>query len=83
MPIRPEHVFLYPIDWSQLSRHVRFVRAGGLANIVGALTGRRSFTWATAGGGTEAGSAGAMAEVDVCDGLPRTSWLEVPGRQWC
>lgn len=26
MPIRPEHVFLYPIDWPQLSYHVRFVR---------------------------------------------------------
>ena len=29
MPIRPEHVFLYPIDWVQLSHQVRFVRAGG------------------------------------------------------
>jgi hypothetical protein len=29
MPIRPEHVFLYPIDWVQLSHQIRFVRAGG------------------------------------------------------
>jgi hypothetical protein len=32
MPIRPEHVFLYPIDWPLLSHHVRFVRAGRACN---------------------------------------------------
>ena len=26
---------------------------------------------------------GATAAVDGCGGLRRTSWLEVPGRQWC
>jgi hypothetical protein len=29
MPIRPEHRWLYPIDWKQLSTRVRFTRAGG------------------------------------------------------
>jgi len=29
MPIRPEMRWFYPIDWPQLSRHVRFVRAQG------------------------------------------------------
>lgn len=29
MPIRPEHRWLYPIDWRELSRLVRFERAGG------------------------------------------------------
>lgn len=29
MPIRPEHRWLYPIDWPQLSFIVRFVRARG------------------------------------------------------
>jgi hypothetical protein len=29
MPIRPEHRWLYPIDWPEISRIVRFVRAGG------------------------------------------------------
>ena len=29
MPIRRDLRWLYPIDWPQLSRHVRFVRAGG------------------------------------------------------
>lgn len=29
MPIRPEHRPLYPFDWRELSRAVRFRRAGG------------------------------------------------------
>jgi hypothetical protein len=29
MPIRPEHRWLYPIDWPELSRLVRFTRAKG------------------------------------------------------
>lgn len=29
MPIRPEHRWLYPIDWEQLSAWVRFERARG------------------------------------------------------
>lgn len=29
MPIRPEHRFLYPIDWRELSAMIRFGRAGG------------------------------------------------------
>lgn len=29
MPIRREHRFFYPIDWRELSRVVRFDRAGG------------------------------------------------------
>ena len=29
MPIRPEHRWLYPIDWPELSRLVRFRRAKG------------------------------------------------------
>ena len=29
MPIRPEHRWLYPIDWPELSRMVRFRRAKG------------------------------------------------------
>ena len=29
MPIRPEHRWLYPIDWRELSAIVRFTRAGG------------------------------------------------------
>jgi hypothetical protein len=29
MPIRPEHRWLYPIDWPEMSRIVRFTRAGG------------------------------------------------------
>jgi hypothetical protein len=30
MPIKPELRWFYPIDWPQLSRHVRFERAGGI-----------------------------------------------------
>jgi hypothetical protein len=30
MPIRAEMRWFYPIDWPQLSRHVRFERAGGI-----------------------------------------------------
>lgn len=29
MPIRPEHRFLYPIDWRQISAMIRFGRAAG------------------------------------------------------
>lgn len=29
MPIRPQHRWLYPIDWPQISHMVRFVRAKG------------------------------------------------------
>jgi hypothetical protein len=29
MPIRPEHRWLYPIDWPEISRIVRFTRAAG------------------------------------------------------
>ena len=29
MPIRAEMRWFYPIDWPQISRHVRFERAGG------------------------------------------------------
>lgn len=29
MPIRPEHRWLYPIDWPEISNIVRFTRAGG------------------------------------------------------
>jgi hypothetical protein len=29
MPIKPEFRFFYPIDWPQLSRQIRFVRAKG------------------------------------------------------
>ena len=43
MPIRPEHVFLYPIDWPQLSHHVRFVRAGGACEHCGRPHGQRVF----------------------------------------
>lgn len=29
MPIRPQHRWLYPIDWPQISQHIRFGRAKG------------------------------------------------------
>ena len=29
MPIRPQHRWLYPIDWPQISAFIRFERAGG------------------------------------------------------
>ena len=29
MPIRPQHRWLYPLDWAQLSAVIRFERAGG------------------------------------------------------
>ncbi|RYF52216.1 MAG: hypothetical protein EOO38_00940, partial [Cytophagaceae bacterium] len=43
MPIRPEHIFLYPIDWPQLSHLVRFVRAGGRCEHCGRPHGQRVF----------------------------------------
>jgi hypothetical protein len=35
MPIKPELRFLYPIDWPQISRWVRFVRAKGRCQACG------------------------------------------------
>lgn len=29
MPIRPQHRYLYPIDWPQITDYTRFERAGG------------------------------------------------------
>ncbi len=43
MPIRPEHIFLYPIDWLQISHHVRFVRAKGCCEHCGRPHGQRVF----------------------------------------
>lgn len=43
MPIRPEHIYLYPIDWPQLSHHVRFVRAAGCCEHCGRPHGQRVF----------------------------------------
>jgi hypothetical protein len=43
MPIRPEHIYLYPIDWPQLSHFVRFVRAGGRCEHCRRPHGRRIF----------------------------------------
>ncbi|WP_174279884.1 hypothetical protein [Sphingomonas bacterium] len=40
MPIRPEHRWLYPIDWPELSRMVRFMRAGGRCDGCGRPHGR-------------------------------------------
>ena len=35
MPIKPEMRWFYPIDWPQLSRYVRFERAGGVCQHCG------------------------------------------------
>ena len=40
MPIRPEHRWLYPIDWPELSRLVRFHRAKGRCEGCGRPHGR-------------------------------------------
>lgn len=41
MPIRPEHRFLYPIDWRELSATIRFGRAGGRCERCGRPHGTR------------------------------------------
>jgi hypothetical protein len=40
MPIRPEYRWLYPIDWPELSRLIRFERAGGRCEGCGRPHGR-------------------------------------------
>ena len=40
MPIRREHRFFYPIDWRELSREIRFRRAGGACEGCGRPHGR-------------------------------------------
>jgi hypothetical protein len=41
MPIRPQHRWLYPIDWPQLSAVVRFERAGGRCECCGRPHGKQ------------------------------------------
>ena len=41
MPIRPELRWFYPIDWPELSRAIRFGRAGGRCERAGGRTARR------------------------------------------
>jgi hypothetical protein len=43
MPIRPELRWFYPIDWPQISHHVRFERAGGICEQCGRPHGRIVF----------------------------------------
>jgi hypothetical protein len=43
MPIRAQHLFLYPIDWAQLSRLVRFGRADGRCEHCARPHGERVF----------------------------------------
>ena len=43
MPIRPEHKWLYPIDWPELSALVRFKRASGRCEGCGRPHGQ--FVW--------------------------------------
>ena len=59
MPIRPELRWFYPIDWPQVSRWVRFVRAGGRCEACGRPHGGTVRTWATAAGGRGGGRPGA------------------------
>lgn len=40
MPIRPQHRWLYPIDWPELSRLIRFGRAKGRCEACGRPHGR-------------------------------------------
>jgi hypothetical protein len=40
MPIKPENRYFYPIDWPQLSREIRFVRAKGACEQCGRPHGR-------------------------------------------
>ena len=40
MPIKAEMRWFYPIDWPQLSRHVRFERAGGVCQGCGRPHGK-------------------------------------------
>ena len=41
MPIRASQRFFYPIDWPELSREIRFCRAGGACERCGRPHGRR------------------------------------------
>ena len=43
MPIRPQHRWLYPIDWPQLSASIRFGRAKGRCEQCGRPHGRLVF----------------------------------------
>ena len=52
MPIRPQHRWLYPIDWSQLTNLIRFELAKGAVNSAAGRTGRPYSISEMARGGT-------------------------------
>jgi hypothetical protein len=51
MPIKPELRWFYPIDWPQISRHVRFERAGGRCQGCGRFSFWVGYTGLSRGGG--------------------------------
>jgi hypothetical protein len=51
MPIMPEHRWLYPIDWSELSKLIRFGRAKGRCEHCQRPMGPVSFISVTGAGG--------------------------------
>ena len=61
MPIRPEHRFLYPIDWRELSMAIRFGRAQGRCESCGRSHGQMVQHLGMGVGGTLRPAAGAMA----------------------
>lgn len=83
MPIRLEHVFLYPIDCPSSRIMCASCGQGDAASIAGAPMGKKYSICGMDDGGTGSGIAGAMAKVDACDGRQRTSWCTVRGRRWC
>ena len=71
MPIRPQHRWLYPIDWPQISASIRFSAAPKVgASGAAARTGASSFTSATAAGGTSKRRSGATAKGKALARLP-------------
>ena len=64
MPIKAEMRWCYPIDWPQLSRHVRFERASGVCQGCGRPHGETVRVLPEAAGTTQLVRPGAMAVAD-------------------
>ena len=84
MPIKPELRYYYPIDWPQVSRWVRFVRAKGRCEACGRPHGQVVRHLATVAGGTKCSRPGAMAVAARSLALPRprSSRAERPRSCW-
>lgn len=81
MPIRPEHRWLYPIDWKELSEVIRFERAKGRCEHCGRPHGQLVFhlgdgRWWDAAAKTWRSGRGRLLKLAPLECLPASTVIE-------